>query len=44
MPRHLLPQPDRRAAFAGHIRDAIGSGPQVTEPVHVAALIGRTSP
>lgn len=44
MPRHLLPRPDSRAAFADHIRDAIGSGPQFTEPVHVAALIGRAPP
>jgi SAM-dependent methyltransferase len=44
MPRRLLPPPDRRAAFAGHIREAIGSGPQFTEPVHLAALIGRAPP
>ena len=41
MPSSLLPPPGRRAAFAAHIRDAIGPGPRFAEPVHVAALIGR---
>jgi ubiquinone/menaquinone biosynthesis C-methylase UbiE len=44
IPSHLQPPAGRRAAFADHIRDAIGPGPQFTEPVHVAALIGRAPP
>lgn len=42
MPSHMLPTRDRRAAFTEHIRNAIGPGPRFAEPVHVAALIGRT--
>jgi ubiquinone/menaquinone biosynthesis C-methylase UbiE len=42
MPSRLLPPPDRRAAFTEHIRNAIGPGPRFAEPVHIAALIGRT--
>lgn len=41
MPSRLLPPPDRRAAFAEHVRAAIGPGPRYGEPVHVAALIGH---
>jgi hypothetical protein len=41
MPSRLLPPPGQRAAFVGHIRDVIGTGPRFTEPVHVAALIGH---
>jgi ubiquinone/menaquinone biosynthesis C-methylase UbiE len=37
---HLLPAPDRRAAFAAHIRDAVGGATRFAEQVHVAALIG----
>jgi SAM-dependent methyltransferase len=40
MPTHLLPTLDRRAAFAGLIRDAVGGTTRFTEQVHVAALIG----
>jgi ubiquinone/menaquinone biosynthesis C-methylase UbiE len=40
MPSHMLPPPDQRAAFTGHIRDAIGPGPRFAEQVHVGALIG----
>jgi ubiquinone/menaquinone biosynthesis C-methylase UbiE len=42
MPSRMLPPPDQRAAFTGHIRNAIGPGPRFAEPVHVAALIGHT--
>jgi hypothetical protein len=41
MPSHMLPLPDRRAAFARYVRNAIGPGTRFAEPVHVAALIGR---
>jgi len=44
MPGHLLPPPAERAAFAGHIRHAIGGGAELAEQVHVAALIGYTPP
>jgi SAM-dependent methyltransferase len=40
MPPHRLPPPERRAAFAAHIRDAVGGATRFTEQVHVAALIG----
>ena len=40
MPPRLLPPPERRAAFAAHIRDAVGGATRFTEHVHVAALIG----
>lgn len=43
MPASLLPPPGQRQAFAAHIRDAIGPGPRFTEPVRLAALIGRTA-
>jgi ubiquinone/menaquinone biosynthesis C-methylase UbiE len=39
---HMLPPPQRRAAFTEHIRDAIGPAPRFAEPVHVTALIGYT--
>jgi SAM-dependent methyltransferase len=42
MPSRMLPAADRRAAFTEHIRKAIGPGPRFAEPVHVAALIGRS--
>ena len=40
MPGHLLPPPGQRAAFADHIRNAIGAGGDFAEQVHVAALVG----
>jgi hypothetical protein len=40
MPPHRLPPPERRAAVAAHIRDAVGGATRFTEQVHVAALIG----
>ncbi len=35
-----LPPPDRRAAFAAHIRAAVGGATRFTEQVRVTALIG----
>ncbi len=40
MPPRLLPPPERREAFAAHIRDAVGGATRFTEQVHVTALIG----
>jgi len=40
MPPRLLPPPDRRAAFAAHIRAAVGGATRFTEQVQVTALIG----
>jgi hypothetical protein len=37
---HLLPPPDRRAAFSAHIRAAVGGAARFTEQVRVTALIG----
>jgi SAM-dependent methyltransferase len=35
-----LPAPERRKAFAAHIRGAVGDATRFTEQVHVSALIG----
>lgn len=36
-----LPAGDQRVAFASGLREAVGSAPPFTEPVHVALIIGR---